>query len=73
MRNACDEFVSFPTIDTTGTTHYSVGKYLLELLNPLTQNMYTVKYSLDAANKINQIPPNVQNSDKYLFVQLDVV
>ena len=27
-------------IDTTGTRHYSAGKYLLELLNPLKQNMY---------------------------------
>ena len=68
MSNAFDEFVSFPTIDTTGTTHFLVGKYLLELLNPLTQNMYTVKDSLDAANKINQIPPNVQNSNEYVFV-----
>ena len=25
-------------IGTTGTTHYPVGKYLSELLNPLTHN-----------------------------------
>ena len=51
-----------PIIDITGTIHYSVGKYLSELLNPLTQSMYTVKDSFDAANKINQILRNVQNS-----------
>ena len=27
-----------PIVDTTGTTHYSVGKYLSEPLNPLRQN-----------------------------------
>ena len=62
-----------PIIDTTGTTHCSVGKYLSELLNPLTYNIYTVKDSFDAANKVNQIPPNVQNADEYVFVSLDVV
>ena len=55
-------------IDTTGRTHYSVGKFLSELLNP-----YTVKVFFDAANKINQILTNVQNSDKYVFASLDVV
>ena len=35
--------------------------------------MYTVKDSFDAANKINQIPSNVQNSDEYVLVSLDVV
>ena len=62
-----------PIIDTTGITHYSVGKYLSELLNPLTYNIYTVKDSFDAANKVNQIPSNVQNSDEYVFVSLNVV
>ena len=62
-----------PITDTTGTAHYSVGKYLSELLNPLTQNMHTVKDSFDAANKINQILPDVHNSDEYVFVSLDLV
>ena len=35
--------------------------------------MYTVKDSFDVANKINQILPSVQNSDKYVFFSLDVV
>ena len=53
--------------------YYSVGKYLLGLLNPLTQNKYTVKDSFDVANKINQILPDVHNSDEYAFVSLYVV
>ena len=28
----------WPKVDTNGTLHYSVGKYLSELLNPLTKN-----------------------------------
>ena len=35
--------------------------------------MYTVKDSFDAVNKINQIPSNVQNSDEYVLVSLNVV
>ena len=62
-----------PIIDTTGTTHYSVGKYISELFNSLTQNKHTAKDTLDAANKIDQILPDVQNSDEYVFVSLDVV
>ena len=60
-------------IATTGTTHYSVAKYLSEFLSPLTQNMYTPKDSFGAANKIKQILPDVHNSDEYVFVSLDVV
>ena len=60
-------------IATTGTTHYSVAKYLSEFLSPLTQNMYTPKDSFGAANKMNQILPDVHNSDEYVFVPLDVV
>ena len=54
--------------DTTGTTYYSVGKYLPRLLNHFTENIYTIKDSFDTANKINQILPDVYNSDKYVFV-----
>ena len=34
-----------PIIDTTGTTHCLVGKYLANLLNPPTINEYSVKNS----------------------------
>ena len=45
-----------PIIDTTGTTHYSVGKFISELLQPLTNNEYTLKDTFDAANRIKAIP-----------------
>ncbi|XP_066931457.1 uncharacterized protein [Clytia hemisphaerica] len=56
-----------PIVDTTGTTHYSVGKYLTNLLNPLTVNDYTLKDSFDAAEKIKQIPKELFD-DGYVFV-----
>ncbi|XP_066931458.1 uncharacterized protein [Clytia hemisphaerica] len=60
-----------PIVDTTGTTHYSVGKYLTNLLNPLTVNDYTLKDSFDAAEKIKQIPKELFD-DGYVFVSFDV-
>ena len=45
-----------PIVDTTNTPHYNVGKYLANLLNPLTQNEYVVKDSFEAVNKICTIP-----------------
>ena len=51
-----------PTIDTTGTTHYGVGKFLNELLQPLTKNKHTVKDTFDAKSRIKTI-------DKALFTQ----
>ena len=56
-----------PIVDTTGTTHYSVGKYLSELLNSLTQNEYSLRDSFDAANRINRILPLVQENEDYMF------
>ena len=61
-----------PIIDTTGTTHYSVGKYLSELLNPLTHNDYSLKDSFDAATRIRRILPQVRENDDYMFISLDV-
>ena len=47
-----------PILDTTGTVHYHVGKYLSELSNPLTSNEYTIKYFFDAVTRIKNIPKN---------------
>ena len=41
-----------PVVDTTGTPDYKVGKFLANLLNPLTTNEHTSRDSFDAANKI---------------------
>ena len=39
----------------TGTTHYSVGKFISELLQPLTLNEYTLHDTFNAANRIKAI------------------
>ena len=61
-----------PIIDTTGTTHYNVGKYLTNLLNPLTSNDYSLKDSFDTANRIRTIPKHLFD-EGYVFVSFDVV
>ena len=74
MHKHFDNIPSFrPIVDTTGTTHYSVDKYLSELLNPLTQNEYSRRDSSDAANRIDGILPLVQENEEYMYVSLDVV
>ena len=45
-----------PIVDTTGTPHYSAGKFLTNLLNPLSMNEFTLKDSFDAVNKVKSIP-----------------
>ena len=35
-----------PIIDTTNTLHHGVGKFLTHLLNPLTQNVHSVRICL---------------------------
>ena len=74
MHKHFDNIPSFqPIIDTTGITHYSVGKYLFELLNPLTQNEYSFRDSFDAVNRINRTLPLAQENEEYMLVSLDVV
>ena len=45
-----------PVIDRIASTHYNVGKYITKLLNPLTQNEYSLKDTFDAAEPIKKIP-----------------
>ena len=69
MHKHFDNIPSFwPIVDTTETTHYSVGKYLSELLNPLTQNEYSLRDSFDPAKRINHILPLVQEQQMCLVV-----
>ena len=50
MHKTFDRLPKFrPIIDTTGTTYYSVDKYLTSLLNPLFTNSFTLKDSFDTA------------------------
>ena len=52
--------------------HYHVGKYLRDLLNPLTSNEYTIKDSFDAVTRIKNIPQELFDQG-YIFVSFDVV
>ena len=60
-----------PIVDTTGMPHYSAGKVLTNLLNPLAINEFTLKDSFDAVNKIKNIPPHLFD-DGYNYVSFDV-
>ena len=60
-----------PIIDTTGTTHCLVGKYLASLLNPLTINEYPVKDPFDAPNRIKGISQHLFENG-YQYISFDV-
>ena len=56
-----------PIIDTTGSSHYLVGKYLAQLLYPLTNNEFTLKDSFEDVNRIHDIPSSLfMNGYKYV-------
>ena len=61
-----------PVIDTIGTTHSQIGKYLCEILKPLSTNEFTLKDSFDAADRIRNISPT-DFENGYQFVSFDVV
>ena len=54
-----------PIADVTGTLHYSVGKFLSNLLNPLSMKEFTLKDSFElrklfiAVKKIKNLPPHL--------------
>ena len=56
-----------PIIDTIGSTHYNVTKYITKLLNPLTQNGYSLKDTFDrkvSAGSVKKIPNElIRNED----------
>ena len=56
-----------PIIDTTNTPHYGVGKFLTCLLNPLTQNVYSIKDSFEAVDRICSIPTELFNEGYHYF------
>ena len=61
-----------PIVNTTGTTHYGVGKYLSSLLNPLTLNEYSLKDSFEATQQIHSIPTELF-AQGYRYVSFDLV
>ena len=58
-----------PIVDTTNTTHYNVGKFLSNLLNPLTQNRFSLSDSFQAVSDINSISKKLF-LEGYQFVSL---
>ena len=61
-----------PIVDTTGTAHYGVGKYLSNLLNPLTLNEYSLKDSFEEMQRIHSIPTDLFTQG-YRYVSFDIV
>ena len=61
-----------PIVDTIGTVYSKMGKYLCELLFPLSTNEFSVKDSFEMAEKIKSIPRSLLD-DGYVFVSFDVV
>ena len=59
-------------VDTAGTAHYGLGKYLSNLLNLLTLNEYSLKDSLEATQRIHSIPTKLFVQG-YRYVPFDVV
>ena len=66
------DLLSFrPLIDTTNTPHCGVGKFLTPLLNPLIQNVYSVKDSFEAVDLIRSIPTELFD-EGYRYFSFDV-
>ena len=60
-----------PIIDTIGSTHYGVGKFISQLLNPLTRNQYSLQDSFEAADRIKAIPQALYD-EGYKLISFDV-
>ena len=56
---------------TTNTPYFNMGKFISDLLSPLTLNQYSVKDSLEAAEGIQDNPAEYFHQD-YVFVSFDV-
>ena len=59
-------------MDKTNTTHYNVGKFLSNLLHPLTLNDYSLTDSFDTVTQINNILKHLFR-ERYQFVSFDFV
>ena len=60
-----------PIIDITGFNQYLVGKYLAQLLYPLTNNEFTLKDFLEVVNRIHDILSSLFVNG-YKYVSFDV-
>ena len=59
-------------IDTSNTPHYKMGKFLANLLNPLTQNDHSGEDSFEASSRIQNISPTLFERG-YVFFSFDIV
>ena len=56
-------------IDTTGSSHYFVGKYVAQLTYPLKSNEFTLKDLSETNNRTQDIPSRLPvNGYKYVFL-----
>ena len=69
------DYINIPTfrpiIETTGSSHCNLGKFISNLLNPLTHNKFALKDTFDAVNIINTIPTHLFN-DGYQLLSFDL-
>ena len=61
-----------PIVDTIGSTHHGIGKFITRLLNPLTQNAYSLKDSFETAERIRSNIPDSLYDQGYVLVSFDV-
>ena len=74
VHRSFDRVPSFqPIIETIGSTHCIVGKYIIRLLNPLLQNEYSLKDTFDAAECIKKKPKELIRNEEYTLISLNVV
>ena len=72
INKECSSIPKFrPIGDTSGTPHYSAGKFLTNLLNALAMNGFKLKDSFDAVNKIKNILLHLFD-DGYNYLSFDV-
>ena len=62
-----------PIVDTIGSTHYGVGKFITKLLNPLSQNDYSLKDSFEAAYRIRNDIQDSLYDEGYVLVSFDLM
>ena len=75
IHKTCTNFPKFrPIINTTGSSQHLVGKYLAQLLYPLTNNEFTLKDSFEAAKHIQDTPSSLLvNGYKYVSFDIEIL
>ena len=66
-----NEYIRFHSMIDTTSRYKNIGSFLTQLLNPLFQNDFVIKDSLDAANKICEIPTDLFNKGQ-VFTSIEI-